>query len=365
MVALDEFSRAVAAVYASAADPERWPDAIREINYVVGGNGGALLSATDQVWCIDDGVLPPEAAISYAEHYCRLDHTLTPLRTGPVGLVRTADELIAPYRGTEFYNGWLHPNDIEDAMFVRITDGPMPTCFLIHSGRTRTPMHSSDTDRALAALVPHLQQALSMQRRMGALADKARDAATALDAIDHGVIIIGADSLVAEVNRAAKALVDSRDGISLRASCFRLDDASADRALQRSVMSALGTGGAVPTGNTLTVERPSGKRPLVIQVMPLYQPVSLDERSRPRALITITDPDRGRASPASSLLRHYSLTRAEAEVAERIGRGGSPRQIADELCVSVDTVRTHLRHVFQKTNTHRQAELVRLLVSMN
>jgi DNA-binding CsgD family transcriptional regulator len=38
--------------------------------------------------------------------------------------------------------------------------------------------------------------------------------------------------------------------------------------------------------------------------------------------------------------------------------------IAEELSVSVTTVKTHLRHVFEKTGTHRQAELVRLVLSL-
>ena len=38
------------------------------------------------------------------------------------------------------------------------------------------------------------------------------------------------------------------------------------------------------------------------------------------------------------------------------------RRAADRLGVAVHTVRTHLRLVFEKTNTHRQAELVRILL---
>ena len=37
-------------------------------------------------------------------------------------------------------------------------------------------------------------------------------------------------------------------------------------------------------------------------------------------------------------------------------------EIADRLGLSRHTTRQHLRQVFQKTATHRQAELVRLLL---
>jgi DNA-binding CsgD family transcriptional regulator len=45
-------------------------------------------------------------------------------------------------------------------------------------------------------------------------------------------------------------------------------------------------------------------------------------------------------------------------------RGAHLRDIADELSVSYQTVRTHLQHIFDKTDTHRQAELVRLLLRL-
>ena len=73
----------------------------------------------------------------------------------------------------------------------------------------------------------------------------------------------------------------------------------------------------------------------------------------------IIDPEH-EPEPAAALLRRlYGLTNTEAEVALRIVRGADLKQISDELSVSVTTVRTHLQHIFDKTDTHRQAELVR------
>jgi Bacterial regulatory proteins, luxR family len=40
--------------------------------------------------------------------------------------------------------------------------------------------------------------------------------------------------------------------------------------------------------------------------------------------------------------------------------GGGPL-VAQDLGISETTVRTHLRHVFQKTGTHRQADLAKLV----
>ncbi|MEV6325562.1 LuxR C-terminal-related transcriptional regulator [Nocardia sp. NPDC051787] len=58
------------------------------------------------------------------------------------------------------------------------------------------------------------------------------------------------------------------------------------------------------------------------------------------------------------------MTAAEARVAAATLRGEGLRPIAEELAVSVNTARTHLQHVFHKTGTHRQVELVRVLTTV-
>ncbi|MFD0325598.1 helix-turn-helix transcriptional regulator [Lysobacter gummosus] len=45
--------------------------------------------------------------------------------------------------------------------------------------------------------------------------------------------------------------------------------------------------------------------------------------------------------------------------------GHGLQHVANALGVTLSTVRIHLQHVFEKTNTHRQAELVRLLLQID
>jgi DNA-binding CsgD family transcriptional regulator len=49
-------------------------------------------------------------------------------------------------------------------------------------------------------------------------------------------------------------------------------------------------------------------------------------------------------------------------VALRVLGGSGLKPIAEEMSLSLATVRTHLQHVFDKTDTHRQVELIRLLL---
>ena len=82
----------------------------------------------------------------------------------------------------------------------------------------------------------------------------------------------------------------------------------------------------------------------------------------PRAIVFVVDPERSPISPERYLRRLYNLTRAEAAVAAEVLEADGLQAVAGRLGVSLETVRTHLAHVFAKTGTRRQAELVRLLL---
>jgi DNA-binding CsgD family transcriptional regulator len=57
----------------------------------------------------------------------------------------------------------------------------------------------------------------------------------------------------------------------------------------------------------------------------------------------------------------FTLTDREAEVAILLGEGLSPVEIAERLRIQVYTARDHLKSIFEKTSTSRQAEFVALL----
>lgn len=72
-----------------------------------------------------------------------------------------------------------------------------------------------------------------------------------------------------------------------------------------------------------------------------------------------------RALPTVAVLeQHFQLTRAEARVARRLAMGRNLQAIARELGISQETARTHAKRAMQKTQTHRQAELVSVVLSL-
>jgi DNA-binding CsgD family transcriptional regulator len=363
MVTVEDFSRLVSGIYAAAVTPQHWQLAIRDIHRTMGGTGGSLLLGDGAVWSFQNSTLPVAALKSYAAHYAPLDYALAAVEKGPVGVVRTGPEIVFRNRNREFYAGWMRPHELEDGLFVRLTGGPGPTCFLVMS-----PTRSFDTPERvelMRALVPHLQQTLRTQHKLAALADSAVELAGALEVVRHGVIVVAGDHLVVNLNSSAERIFRSEDGLCMRSGRIAATNLRVEEELHYAIHNALvGEGSTARTGQSLTCCRPSGKRPYLIHVLPSHRR-DAEEPRQPMALVLVIDPE-DEPVPAAALLRRlYQLTHAEAEVALHILHGADLKQISGELSISLTTVRTHLQHVFHKTDTHRQAQLVRLLVALN
>ena len=67
--------------------------------------------------------------------------------------------------------------------------------------------------------------------------------------------------------------------------------------------------------------------------------------------------------PIDLLRSHFGLTPAEATLALHLVAGETLRSAETKLSITYETARTHLKNIFSKTGTSRQAELVVTIVT--
>jgi DNA-binding CsgD family transcriptional regulator len=363
MVTVEDFSRLIAGVYAAAVTPQHWEAAIREISHVLDGTGGALFIPDGAPWY--NSTLPVESSQIYRTYYHRFDRVLDALEKGPVGAVRTGTELMPLVRNSEFYD-WLRPVNIDDALVVRLTSDARPACLIFGAPKRTESFDTPERVKLVGGVVPHLQQALRTQDKLAALANSTVELVGALEVVRHGIIIVAGEHLVINLNSAAERILRAEDGLCMRSGRIAATSTHAEQELHCAIHKALaGEPSTVRTGQSLTCFRPSGKRPYVIHVLPSHRRNADEPLRQPMVLVLIIDPE-DEPEPAAALLRRlYRLTEAEAEVALHVMHGADLKQISEELSISLTTVRTHLQHVYDKTDTHRQAELVRLLLVLS
>jgi DNA-binding CsgD family transcriptional regulator len=365
MVTLEDFSRLVSGIHAAAVTPQGWESALYDVRQAMGGSQASLVSAPADVWSINATTLPETALDSYAAYYHRIDYVLTEVRAGKVGDIRCGTELVAPQRHSEFHNDWLRPNDIGDGIMVLVNAVPAQQCLIVAGPPRTEAFDTSERRKLLGSLIRHVQQALRVQAAVSAQADINVQLAEALEAVRHGMVIVTPECLVVHINSAAEHIVASNDGLCLRSGRLASVNTGTECDLQSALRDAVdGDPSGIRSGRSFSCARPSGKHAYVLHVLPIHGR-DADYRGAPTAaLVVIVDPEDDPLPPEALLGSLYGLTRTETRIALGVLRGADPRHIAEEMSVSLTTVRTHLQHVFDKTDTHRQADLVRLLMRL-
>lgn len=366
-----DIANIAAAFYDAALDGTLWPSALELLRTAFGAvcasvNGYGLTTGYDagrtQCFLLNAGC-DPEAIESYAGHYATLDPVAASLARRPPGQVITVETALpkAAFVRTAFYNDWVRPQGMWDGLFAAMGHrGRMAAMVAVVRGQ-----HQAEFDgrasAALEGLLPHLGRAVRTTCRLAMAEARGAGVEALLGRLREGALLLGADGAVLYANPAAEALLHRSDGLTVAQGRLRAARPADNAALRRAVATAAARG-----GGTLDIARPSGRAPFAVAV----QPASAGRLSagdpwrvvpRPAVLAFVVDPDRdGGAAKARTLRELYGLTAAEAAVAGAIAQGQGVTDAA-ALGVAPSTLRWHLRCVFEKTGTARQAELARLV----
>jgi DNA-binding CsgD family transcriptional regulator len=68
-----------------------------------------------------------------------------------------------------------------------------------------------------------------------------------------------------------------------------------------------------------------------------------------------------KSGPSADLLGRHGISDREREVLALLSEGRTYREMADALCVSLATIKSHVSHLYDKTGTRNKVELINLL----
>lgn len=267
------------------------------------------------------------------------------------------------WRNTAIYDAWLVPQRMDQSMRAHLQLDPTCIAMLALSRDARSRPFDPEGVAMMQLLQPHLKLALQLGRRLATLERDRADALEALDLLDQGVFVVDGSCRILFASRCGERMLRACDGIvacgPILACELAKDTVRLQRTVHRAVCGALASG-----GGPLALRRGSGSRPLSALVAPFRtaRPTILGERAS--AIVIVRDPEpRQGQDDGSSFQAAYGLTAAEARVARAVGDCHGLAQVAATLGISLSTVRTLLQRAFQKTDTHRQTDLVRLMLA--
>ena len=215
----------------------------------------------------------------------------------------------------------------------------------------------------MGLLAPHFRRAVAIGKVIDLHKVEAAALADTLDGLVAGMFLVDAGGRLVHANASGHDMLAGRSVVQIIGSRFAAFDASADRALAEVFAAARVGDAAVGLGGVaVPMSARNGER-YVAHVLPLTSGARRQAgvTYAATAAVFVRKATLDLPSPIETLAKVYHLSPAEVRVLFAIVEKGGVPEVAPMLGLSEPTVRSHLQHLFEKTGTNRQADLVKLV----
>jgi DNA-binding CsgD family transcriptional regulator/PAS domain-containing protein len=188
--------------------------------------------------------------------------------------------------------------------------------------------------------------------------------ASALDCSDAGIVLLGWHGELLFANRTANAMLDTKVGIRRTMNSISATELADSVKLQVAIEHVIergrdGRGGLDgSTSPIMALRRDGNRRPLLASVM-----AANVADSDVAAVLYFFDPEQDVKPLVAAACKLYGLSPVEKTLTCLLIAGGTIRECAAAMRVTEQSARSYLRQIFLKTDTNRQAELVKLMLS--
>jgi DNA-binding CsgD family transcriptional regulator len=350
----------------AATDPDLWNEVARQLQrplraQVVGFFQHNLVTR--------QGDVPHSAGLAesfrtlYQSRYAARNPWLNVPRRRDPGETLTAAELVPNWElvRTEFYRAWLRPQQVFHALIGFMFRWADEVGCVIALRPLDAPPFDSAAKGLLASVLPRLQCAWELSADVASHLRLTEVLLDLLAKLPEAAVVVDGEARPIIMNSSAELLLARHDGLALANGMISASSAQETTCLRGMIAAAVGEG-AQKREDEIVLQRPSGGPPLLVRIVPLPHPIA-DRAGRRKAVAAIvTRPAEGMRTD-QGLCRFYRMTAAEARLAALIVDGHSLLQAAADLRITKNTARTHMKRIYAKTDTHRQADLVRLLAT--
>lgn len=367
----------IASIYEAALEPSLWPSVLKSIRDILQDSQVSLLF-------MDDNLQPRNTVITHNTIYSEKFNTNKPTFTAR----KFHDEFLSTPLGK-----WVFidsepspiPKDITEKEILSATHLTLsPT----KSSRLLIPLLLGDSIGAallintsdnlnlspssmavIEQLSPHFVRAIHIHNHLSALKHRNDSMLEALQRTNIPVFILNADLQAIFISREAELLLARQPTLKMNAkghlqAFFAEEQNTLIRLLNEFLAKGFNTDYWLDKGIGLAIRHPDRAQPLRLCFLPIQKP-DFNQPQLPFIAIFAYDPEQPRHIAPEYLKQAFNLTPTEIHVAQLLASGFNISEISEVRGTTLESTRWQMKQVLQKTNTHSQAELVRMLVILS
>jgi DNA-binding CsgD family transcriptional regulator len=353
-----DIATVIGEIYDAATRPELWPSVMETCRQFVGGMSATIFAknVTGTQFRVHsvDGRFDAEVAGAYAERFATIDPS------NPIQVFAEVDNAIITSRvvdledflNSRFAREWAQPSGFSDMVVAPIVRRANWSALFGVFFHERDGLADETSRQRVTLLAPHIRRAVAISDMLRSARTEAASFRDIIDGLAAGVFLVDVEGRLVHANAAGRALLGGavrtgRDGE------LRLE--------RTSLKDLLPNAGSIDQGS-LPIETPDGER-FVAHVLPLTGGARqfVDLGGEAVAALFVQPASFEPESIPASLAKAFNLTPSELRVTLATIRHDGAADVAESLGIGEATVRTHLHRIFAKTETKRQADLVKLV----
>jgi len=365
-LSLDTFSDLIGNLYQGPLETIPWATFLNQLNVHLHSKYVTFIlrppSAHVDGLMVNTTGTSTEATASYNTHFFSLD----PFVDLPNRQVVTLAEFVSndDWQNSEFYKNFLEPVDVFHILGADINTVDGAQCRIRISRGRDDKAFGAEEKALLTHFIPHLERSIKIHMQLNRIEAERNLYAGAVNQMAVGTIILDEAGKVLQTNQVADRLIQEKDGIKLVNDGLQVGTARDTQEFRRLVKQSLLSqkSGNPSVVEALRVQRPSGKADLGIIVRSVPLSDWSEGKQCPTVVIFISDPEQQSTAPQDIVRALFDFTPAETQLAMLLANGLTLDEASEELGISRNTSRAHLRSTFSKTGVTRQTMLVRLIL---
>lgn len=263
-----------------------------------------------------------------------------------------------------FFREWLEPQGLQHALVGMIGRHEQTQISLLILRRIGDNRFDSDDAAKLETSLPLVSQVWDLERQARAANSNAEATWGVLDQSRAAVILVRRDGRIAGVSKKARALIERGRVLRVRNQRLCLAYASNQKRLRETLDGLFsGVSGAnKQTSKGFHIRRPGSRTKVYLIASRVGHPENGHGDGQPLVALYLFDPEEQIDLRVELLEDLYGLTQLESRISLAVCEGLSLAAVAERLHVSIHTVRSYMKEIFQKVGVHRQSELISRLL---
>lgn len=369
-VRLATFSKVIEAIYDCALDPNRWQNTISLIAEQCDSQV-CILGIHDYLNARSELAFTLGYSDSFVrlheEKYKEMDPFFHAIQLVPVGVVTTQAMLIddAEFYQSRFFQEWCKPQGVHDMINFKIVQTDQRIGWLALNRLITYPRYGKAEVNLLTLLSPHVCRAITISDALNLETIRSEALEETLNALASGVYLVDRFRRVIYMNQAAERQISSGSVLRIEDNRIAPTDGTARAALTTAIDEAIADEAAKPKGGFSLVLPSEEGAGLIATILPLTRGERQNICGAFAAMVAIfvQDPIVVPPFPGEAFAKLHGLTGSELRMLLAMAPGLGVKEAAEILGISETTAKTHLQHIYGKTGTSKQTELMMLFMS--